>query len=199
MISKSFPWGKIFLSIGLLLVAIEGIFLNPLIRKHFGAVEDARVARLNSAKEAYVKIEERLNVYRIFLNDINILYDTVHAGSGGQKTDLNALAFPLSQLGCPSLSRPVLEDTASPGPKRTRQCGAKNGKTQHYARTALNGRCNLTPGHLNAEALPFEAHQAKTLQQVEMIRQHLLIAKADLGELSENLTRVDKSQNEQNE
>jgi hypothetical protein len=194
MISKPFPWGKIFLSIGLLLVAIEGIFLNPLIRKHFGAVEDARVARLNSAKEAYLKIEERLNVYRIFLNDINILYDNIHAGSGGQKMDLNALAFPLSQLAArvsPGLSLKIQLRLA----QKERVNVDRKMERLSIMLDSIEREMNLTPGHLNAEALPFEAHQAKTLQQIEMIRQHLLIAKADLGELSENLTRVNKSQN----
>jgi hypothetical protein len=195
MISKSFPWGKIFLSIGLLLVAIEGVFLNPLIRKHFSAVEDARVARLNSAKEAYLKIEERLNVYRIILNDINILYDTVHAGSGRQKMDLNALAFPLSQLGArvsPGLSLKIQLRLA----QKERVNVERKMERLSIMLDSIEREMNLTPGHLNTEALPFEAQQAKTLQQVEMIRQHLLMAKADLGELSENLTIVDKSQNE---
>jgi len=191
MANKSRQLGKFLLFLGLLFVAVNGILLDPLIKKGFISSEDTEASELRSAREAYVKIQSRIKIFKNLLDDLSLLQNTAPDEIPPEKRHLRGLVFPLSELGIrffPKLSLAIELSLAK------RELVNVERKMEHLEVILANIERQVNSSSIVDNTRLLSAQQAMPLQQVEMLRRQLWSDRANLKELSETLGLVKKKQ-----
>ena len=192
MITKPYQWGKIFLSVGLLLVAVNGMWLDPLIRGNFISVEDNEARELQAASEAYLKIRSRLRILQGLLDDLQLLQKMVHGDPRLKDKRLSGLIFPLSELGARYFPNLCWDLELRLAKKELVNVERKMEKLENIcASIERQSWANHPEDKTDRSA---SESDVMTIQQIDILRQHLLIDKVNVQDLAEVLNRILKQQ-----
>ncbi len=192
MVTKPYRWGKIFLTVGLLLVAVNGMWLDPLVRGLFLSVEDSKVIELQSASEAYLKIQSRLKIFKGLLDDLHLLQKPVQGEARLKDKSLSSLTFPLSELGaryfpklCWKLELRLARKELVNVERKMEHLELICASIERQIKTkSLKDKTTKTPSE----------SEVMILHQIDILRQHLLIDKVSLRDWAEELRRIQKQQ-----
>ena len=167
MLSKSQDWRKILLAIGLLSVAANGIFLHPLIKRHFVA-EDTEVQKIDSAIAAQLKMQGRLKILRDLINDINLLQS--RANGGETAGPLKGLSHPIAKLGARFFPRFCLRMEVRLA-KKERVNVARKMELVDVILADIERQAKLTAGENQTGKIAFGGAQVPLFQQLKVMRQ----------------------------
>lgn len=192
MATKPYQWGKIFLAGGLLLVAVNGMRLDPLVRGQFYSVEDSEVIGLQSASEAYLKIQSRLKIFKGLLEDLQLLQKSAQGDPRLKDKHLSGLVFPLSELGAryfPKLCWNLELRLAK------KELVNVERKMEQLEMICASVERQLEANHPDDKTKKWLSEsEVMTLHQIDTLRRHLLIDKVNIKDLTEAFNRLQKIQ-----
>jgi hypothetical protein len=186
---KSWQWGKIFLFLGLSLVAAQGIFHELMARGQFITLEDTISEELISAREAYRKIQTRLEIFRTLMNDLNPVENRAEDEGIASKRQLKGLFFPLSEFGTrffPNFSLALELRLAN----KEHSNIERRMERLDISLTGIEWQAKSRAPEEKTEKPSREAPRVAALQEIEILRQHLRKDRSEMKDLSDKLSRI---------
>jgi hypothetical protein len=192
MIRRRYPWGKLLLITGLLLVALNGLVLNPLVRRQYISGDDLEEKQLASARDAYLKMQRRLKVLEGLMDDLNFLQNAAKGDRLAKGQYLHGLAFPLWDLAARYFPRQTMNIKLRQA-KKERANVARKIEYLEMMCASLERQAQAYHLEDQTRTLPPESRPAMIVGQIDLLRRHLALDKASLKDLAATLSKIKSS------